>query len=94
MDNASFHYTEQLKQMCCDASVKLMYLPPYSPNLNPVEELFAELKPFIQKSWNAFEEAPEQGFDCFLDWCIDMVGGKQDSARGHFRHAGIKVEEF
>jgi hypothetical protein len=30
----------------------------------------------------------EQGFDTFLEWCIDMVGGNQRSARGHFRHAG------
>ncbi|RYO29315.1 hypothetical protein AA0113_g12065 [Alternaria arborescens] len=94
MDNASFHHTERLEQMCCDAGVKLMYLPPYSPDLNPIEEFFAELKAFIKKNWRAFEDAPEQGFDSFLEWCIDAVGGKQDSARGHFRHAGITVEEF
>ena len=28
MDNASFHYTERIEQMCHDASVKLVYLPP------------------------------------------------------------------
>ncbi|CAG5189810.1 uncharacterized protein ALTATR162_LOCUS12089 [Alternaria atra] len=93
MDNASFHHTERLEQMCCDAGVKLMYLPPYSPDLNPIEEFFAELKAF-KKNWRAFEDAPEQGFDAFLEWCIDVVGGKQDSAKGHFRHAGIAVEEF
>lgn len=94
MDNASFHHTERLEQMCYDAGVKLMYLPPYSPDLNPIEEFFAELKAFIKKNWSAFEDAPEQGFDAFLEWCVDMVGGKQASARGHFRHAGITVEEF
>ena len=94
MDNASFHHTERLEQMCCGAGVKLMYLPPYSPDLNPIEEFFAELKAFIKKNWCAYEEAPEQGFGAFLEWCIDMVGGKQDSARGHFRHAGITVEDF
>ena len=94
MDNASFHHTERLEQMCCDAGVKLMYLPPYSPDLNPIEEFFAELKAFIKKNWRAFEDAPEQGFDSFLEWCVDAVGGKQNSGRGHFRHAGITVEEF
>jgi transposase len=94
MDNASFHRTEGVEEMCYEAGVKLLYLPPYSPDLNPIEEFFAELKAFIKKSWQAFEDAPEQGFDTFLEWCVDVVGGKQGSARGHFRHAGITVEEI
>lgn len=36
--------------MCADAGVKLIYLPPYSPDLNPIEEFFAELKSFIQRN--------------------------------------------
>jgi transposase len=44
MDNAPFHHTEQIEQMCQDAGVKLVYLPLYSPDLNPVNEFFAELK--------------------------------------------------
>jgi transposase len=94
MDNASFHRTERLEQMCYEAGVKLIYLPPYSPDLNPIEEFFAELKAFIKKNWHAFKDTPEQGFDAFLEWCVDIVGGKQDSARGHFRHAGITIEEL
>jgi transposase len=93
IDNASFYHTKRLEQICCNAGVKLMYLPPYSPNLNPIKEFFAELKAFIRTNWHTFEDAPEQGFDRFLEWCIDMVGGKEASARGHFRHAGITVEE-
>jgi transposase len=94
MDNASFHRTERLEQMCYEAGVKLMYLPPYSPDLNPIEEFFAELKAFIKKNWHAFEDAPEQGFDTFLEWCVDVVGGKRESARGHFRHSGITIDEL
>jgi transposase len=47
--NASFHHSEQVKQMCREAGVKLLYLPPYSPDLNPIEEFFAQLKAFIKK---------------------------------------------
>lgn len=36
--------------MCADAGVKLIYLPPYSPDRNPIEEFFAELKSFIQRN--------------------------------------------
>jgi transposase len=65
MDNASFHHSERTRQMCADAGVKLMYLPPYSPDLNPIEEFFAELKAFIKRSWRTYEEDPAQGFDVF-----------------------------
>jgi transposase len=93
MDNATIHHTERIEQMCRDAGVKLVYLPPYSPDLNPIEEFFAELKAFIKRNWHIYEENPEQGFDSFLEWSIDVVGSKKNSARGHFRHAGLIIEE-
>ena len=37
---------------------------------------------------------PGQGFDTFLQTCIEAVGAKRDSAEGHFRHSGITIEEF
>jgi transposase len=36
--------------MCADAGVKLMYLLPYSPNLNLIKEFFAKLKAFIKRN--------------------------------------------
>ena len=77
--------------MCADAGVKLVYLPPYSPDLNLIEEFFAELKCFIKRNWSYYEVDPNQGFDIFLVWCIDTVGAKKESARGHFRHSGLKI---
>ncbi|OKP10154.1 hypothetical protein PENSUB_4235 [Penicillium subrubescens] len=50
MDNASFHYTKRIGQLCAAAGVKLVYLLPYSPNLNPINEFFAELKGFIRRN--------------------------------------------
>jgi transposase len=35
--------------------MKLVYLPPYSPDLNPLEEFFAELKSFNRRNWNYYE---------------------------------------
>ena len=94
MDNASFHRSQRVEQLCSDAGVKLLYLPPYSPDFNPIEEYFAELKAYIKKVWLSFEENPEQGFRAFLQECVYDVGARQKSAEGHFRHAGIEVEEF
>jgi hypothetical protein len=77
--------------MCYNAGVKLVYLLPYLPDLNPIKVFFAELKVFIKQSWQNYEENPEQGFDTFLEWCIDIVGRKKCSARGH---AGLTIEEL
>ena len=91
MDNASFHHSEQPAQMCAEDGVKLAYLPSYSPDLNPIEEFFAELKSFIKRNWSCYEKDPGQGFDVFLEWCINAVGAKEESAKDHFHHAGLKV---
>ena len=93
MDNAPIHHTERIQQMCDEAGVILVYLPPYSPNLNPIEEFFAELKAFIQREWKYFEEDPEHDLGAFLEGCIDIVGKKEKGAKGHFRHAGWIIEE-
>ncbi|CAP80610.1 Pc12g09830 [Penicillium rubens Wisconsin 54-1255] len=67
--NASFDHTERLTQMCKDAGVSNLP-PPYPPNLNPIEWLFAEFSSFIKRHWNHYEQNPEQRFDNFLEWCI------------------------
>jgi len=60
--------------------------------LNPIEEFFAELKIFIWRHWQSYAENPDQEFDYFLDWCIDKIGAKKQSARGHFKNTGIDIE--
>ena len=92
MDNASIHRSSRVKQICAEANVELLYLPPYSPDFNPIEEFFAELKAFIKQNWKIYEANIEQGFATFLKGCIEVVGKRRRSARGHFRHAGVTVE--
>jgi transposase len=67
MENASFHHSERTKQIRRDAGVKLVYMSPYSPDLNPIEEFFAELKTFIKKRSHEFEEDPHQDFKVFYE---------------------------
>lgn len=47
MDNASFHRKAILKKMADDAGVNLLFLPPYSPDFNPIEHTWANLKRWI-----------------------------------------------
>ena len=49
IDNASWHHSEKILQMCQDAGVVLEFLSLYSPDFNPIEEHFGLLKKFIKK---------------------------------------------
>ena len=93
MDNASFHHSGRIQQLCNEAGVVLLYLPPYSPDSNPIEEFFGELKTYIRQVWDEREEFVRAGFMSFLEECVTVVGNRKASARGHFRHAGISVDD-
>jgi hypothetical protein len=53
-----------------------------------------DIKAFIKRNWQVYEANPNQGFDNFLKWCINVVGEREESAKGHFRHVGLTVEEL
>ena len=91
IDNASFHYLERMQSLFNAFGVKLVFLPPYLPNLNPIKEFFRELKAFIQREWYSqleHLEAFSYSFKAFLLQSIDKVGSKSKSVRGHFRYSG------
>ena len=50
MDNVTFHKNINIKQKFNEISRKLMFLPPYSPFLNPIEHLFSKWKLLIRQS--------------------------------------------
>ena len=49
LDNASFHKREDIKNAIKQAGHILEYLPPYSPDLNPIEQKWAQAKSIIRK---------------------------------------------
>lgn len=44
MDNCKFHHSSAVNEYCISNSISIRYLPPYSPQLNPIEEFFGCLK--------------------------------------------------
>ena len=44
MDNVSFHKGEETKELIKKTDAALLFLPPYSPDLNPIEHDFAAIK--------------------------------------------------
>lgn len=48
MDNLSTHKSVQATQMIEAVSARVVYLPPYSPDLNPIEQVFSKVKQLIR----------------------------------------------
>ena len=59
MDNASFHPKNRLDQLCLAKGHYFLPLPPYSPELNPIEKAWANLKKSITELLKTFKNVNE-----------------------------------
>ena len=50
LDNLAAHKVDGVRQALAAAAASVLYLPPYSPDLNPIEQLFAKLKALLRKA--------------------------------------------
>jgi transposase len=50
MDNLSSHKGPAVSIMIAEAGATLLYLPPYSPDFNPIEKAFSKLKAHLRKA--------------------------------------------
>ena len=55
MDNATFHKGGRIQQLIEDAGCKILYLPPYSPDLNKIEKCWSWLKSRVRKKLDQFD---------------------------------------
>lgn len=49
MDNVSFHKTDEVKELITLSGFEYMFLPPYSPFLNPIENMFSKWKEHVRR---------------------------------------------
>jgi transposase len=68
LDNASIHRSERVRELCRQAGVMLEYLPPYSPDYNPTERSFKQLKGWIKRNGELVELF--EIFEGFLDYAV------------------------
>ena len=69
-DNHAVHHVPEVRELIYNSGVIIRYLPPYSPDLNPIEEAFARVKHHLRQNdvilqmaadpipliWNAFSK--------------------------------------
>ena len=57
MDNLTAHKGERVRELIEGRGCELLYLPPYSPDFNPIEEAFAKIKCLVRKAEARSREA-------------------------------------
>lgn len=88
MDNLSSHKRTRVRELIETAGAELLYLPPYSPDFNPIELVFSKIKTLLRKLGNRTREALWESMQSVLD------NVTQSDAINCFRHAGytLRVE--
>ena len=82
MDNLSAHKAKRVRELIEDKGCELIYLPPYSPDFNPIEEAFAKIKALVRKAEARTREALVEA----IGRGISMVTA--EDAQGFFDHCG------
>jgi transposase len=85
MDNLSAHKAQRVKELIEEYGCEVLYLPPYSPDLNPIEEAFSKVKGLLRKVEARTREALVEAMGRALD---AVTAG---DARGFFEHCGYRA---
>ena len=67
MDNLSSHKRPAVRAAIRTRGAHLLFLPPYSPDLNPIEQVFAKLKHLLRKAAERSVQATWQRIGSLLD---------------------------
>jgi transposase len=82
MDNLSSHKGEKVKELIELAGGKLLYLPPYSPDLNPIEPAFSKFKQLVRSAGHRVMDILWSDLQRMLDQINSSDAG------GFFEHCG------
>jgi transposase len=86
MDNLRTHTMASVAGILAEFKARPVYLPPYSPDLNPIEQAFSQVKSELRSQELRTVDALWHAFGRSLDWVTT------EQARNYFRHAGYKLE--
>lgn len=85
MDNLSAHKGSKIRELIEAQGCELLFLPPYSPDLNPIEEAFAKVKGLVRRAEARTRETLVEA----MGRALEAVTVRD--ARGFFEHCGYRV---
>jgi transposase len=85
MDNLSSHKGSRIRELIEECGCELLYLPPYSPDFNPIEEAFSKIKGLLRKAEARTREALVEA----MGRAILAVTPRD--AEGFFEHRGYRL---
>lgn len=86
LDNLSAHQVAGLAELVAARGARLLYLPPYSPDFNPIELAFSKLKTWLRTAQARTREALEATISAATEWI------SQQDAKNWFDHCGYHVQ--
>ena len=60
--------------------------------MNPIKELFAEIKTYIKKQRHNYAKLFKKDFKTFLKIYVNIIGSLATSAKGYFHHSSISIK--
>lgn len=87
MDNLSSHKVKGVREAIESAGATVLYLPPYSPDLNPIENAFSKLKQLLRSAGHRMAKALWGDVQRMLDAITPC------DAAGYFRHCGYAIRD-
>ena len=82
MDNLGSHKSKEVRRLIRSAGAKLLFLPKYSPDLNPIEQVFAKLKHLLRK-------AAARTIETVCAAIADILGAfSPEECSNYFRNSG------
>ena len=82
MDNCAIHKSERIRNCIESRQAKLAFLPPYSPELNPIEECWSKFKTILR----TMEARTQDALDQAITLALKLITA--NDARGWFEHSG------
>lgn len=84
LDNLSIHKSEKAQRLIESCGCQLLFLPPYSPDLTPIEEMWSKLKARLRRMGARVREVLEEA----IAHSLELITAQD--AEGWFRHCGYQ----